>query len=50
MPVIERASATGDRPLTDFANDDDAYDYAREHRVCVYDDAYQCVYCCRANH
>ncbi len=42
---------TRDRPLSDFASEDEAYDYARENYTCVYDDdTMSCVYCRRANH
>jgi hypothetical protein len=51
MPVIATRNPLRERPLTDFASDSDAYEYARENRACVYDPATMCcVYCCRADH
>lgn len=39
-----------DKPLSDFASEDEAYEYARENRACVYDADGQCVYCKRWDH
>lgn len=42
---------TGDQPLSTFARDDVAYDYANQKRACVYDDSTgREVYCFRADH
>lgn len=42
---------TNDRPLTSFANEDDAYDYAVENKACVYGDFLgDCVFCKRWDH
>ena len=40
-----------DKPITEFATEDEAYDYAAENKACVYDpDTMNCVFCRRWDH
>lgn len=41
---------SGDRLLSTFASEQEAYDYSVENRACVYDDDHQCVFCSRWDH
>ena len=39
-----------DKPLSEFASDDAAYDYSRENKACVYDADMACAFCSRWDH
>lgn len=41
---------TADKPLSEFASEQEAADYAVENKACVYDENMQCVYCRRWDH